>query len=300
MSTHGKLWLDDWAQTLLPQSLAQHSTAKALFLSLLSSSSNQTAERYLICRSSDAFAQDIRERGSGEKNNQAKSFRDWTVGREGACMWFKKKTTPLDYSPRNRRRHMRQGFPDSQRAECSEADQGWAGEKESRRPEFRYNLASSAVPGAWSVLVASTTDGSLLRARNTAQWNSFWGESGAEKTSSAVEKTSSATVSAESAPPWAGSAPLERPREEEPRSEAGVAGVAAGGGDFSKLGESVVDCRGVETEAWPPNTTVGSGQDTVEADPSLLASCPCTVNPCVCVCGEITSLFAQSGVYCFI
>lgn len=63
-----------------------------------------------------------------------------------------------------------------------------------------------------------------------------------------------------------------------------MAGVAAEGGHFSKLGESVVDCRGAETEASPPSTAVGSAQDTVEVE-----SCPCTVNPCICVCGEIAS-----------
>lgn len=52
-------------------------------------------------------------------------------------------------SRRKRRRHIRQGFPDVQCTECvvrlTRAEQG---EERSRRPEFRNNLASSAVPGA--------------------------------------------------------------------------------------------------------------------------------------------------------
>lgn len=60
---------------------------------------------------------------------------------------------------------------------------------------------------------------------------------------------------------------------------AGVAtGVAVVGGALSKLGESVADCRGVETEAS------GSGQGALEADSCLLSSRLCTVKSCVCVC----------------
>lgn len=76
-------------------------------------------------------------------------------------------------------------------------------------------------------------------------------------------------------------APLEGPRGGEPCSEAGVADVAVVGGAFRKSGESLVECGGVETEA-PPVCSV-SGSNELEEDPSLLPSCPCTVNSCVCV-----------------
>ena len=164
----------------------------------------------------------------------------------------------------------------------AKAERGGEG---SGRPDFRQDSASSGVPGAWSAFATSVTNGSLLRARSTAQWNSLWGESGAERISCTVEKTSSTIASAALTRFWGGSGPpLEGPMEGEPCSDAGVAGVAAGAGALSKLGESAVDCRGVETEAWPLSSVSGSGQGTLEADPSLPSSRSCTVDSCVCEC----------------
>lgn len=225
--------------------------------------------------------QNIRDRGfMGKKNNQAKAseIRVW-VWR----MLAHGKTLAADSKPSEEGENTAGGgFPVSQ---------GWAGEVGSGRPEFRQDSTLSGVHGAWPALAASTTEGSLLRARSTAQWKSLCGESGAEKTSSAVEKTSSATVPAESAPLCDGSAP---PTEEEPCSEAGVAAV---GWAFSKLEESAAD--GGDDEAWPICAVWGAGLGTAEADPPLLMDRPCTVNPCECgcVCGEITSQYGKYEVY---
>lgn len=209
----------------------------------------------------------------------------------GGCLHMVKH---LQQTPNPQKKERTQQAGDSQcpsAVVCSKMGQSWAGEVGSGRPEFRQDSTLSAVHGAWPALAASTTEGSLLRARSTAQWKSLCGESGAEKTSSAVEKTSSATVPAESAPLWDGSAP---PTEEEPCSEAGVAAV---GWAFSKLEESAADCGG--DEARPICVVWGAGLGTAEADPPLLMDRPCTVNPCECgcVCGEITSQYGKYEVY---
>lgn len=95
-----------------------------LTTSLLSSLSNQTAERYLICQSSDAFGQDIREWGweKNKKKNQAKASEiKLRVGRVLA----QSKTTAADSKPPERGEDTAGG--DSQNlsaAVCSEMGQG--------------------------------------------------------------------------------------------------------------------------------------------------------------------------------
>lgn len=120
--------------------------------SLLSSSSNQTAERYLICHNSNAFAQDIRERGwRGEKIIKKKvlKFELW-VGRTLVRGKKKQKNNSSRLqTPRKRRGHSRQGFPQLplQRyvVRRTKAEQG---RREAEGQILGQDSASSGVPGA--------------------------------------------------------------------------------------------------------------------------------------------------------
>lgn len=141
--------------------------------------------------------------------------------------------------------------------------------------DFMQDSTSTHVPGACSVSASATTNGSLLRACSTAEWNSLLVGSRDERTSPIVEKTSSTIASAISA--WR-CACL---RTGESSTESGVGDVAVPGGVFGKLGESAAECEGVERKAPPPCDVSGSVDGTEDADCSLLSSHLWTVNSCV-------------------
>lgn len=153
--------------------------------SQLSSSSNHTAKGIPICHNSDAFGGDIRETGWGwGVGNQAG---DWLLGKE-----VKQK------APRQRRKQQAGGFPcNPMHLYAVRRVKAEQGRRETE--DFMQDSTSTHVPGACSVSASATTNGSLLRARSTAEWNSLLVGSRDERTSPIVEKTSSTIASAISA-----------------------------------------------------------------------------------------------------
>lgn len=261
MSTYEKLWLEDWAswtklaliQIVPSKEWPSISTGVSFdFSHPLSSAPHPiTLQRGIpICHNSDAFGCDIREGGWG-CNNQAG---DWTAGRE-----VKQKGSWL--RPPGKRRRQQAGEPKSPNAFVVRRVKAEQGRRETE--EFKQDSTSTPVPGAWSLSASATINGSLLRARSTAEWNSLLLESRGDRTSPTVVKTSSTIASAISAWCW---------------TESGVRDVAVAGGAF---GKSAADRGGVERGAPLPCRVSGLVEGTVETHCALLSSHPCSVNSCV-------------------